>query len=319
MLIMKKEGLYLLWMIAFVFSSGCAAATSVSPTTTQNFVPPLTPYQVNTITPTIKPTATSFPTDLPLLPSPTPFKHVIQPGDTLYGIALKYNISLDKLVSANPEVDTSILTIGIEINIPFEGAEDLSVPTPTPYPIFIGDPVCQAANDGGMWCFSVIHNNQNLSLENIGVAINLYDSDNTLVQSHIAIPPLDYVFPDQKIPVSVYINQPLPEIFQATAILITSFPGERDSPLTEILNHEIQYSENQAIAQISGAIRILESTPDEGQIWVAAAAYAKGDPVGIRKWVSNQNYKPGEETLFEMILYSFGPPIDEIQLFSELH
>ena len=283
MLIMKKEGLCLLWMIAFVFSSGCSAGTSVPPISTQNIVPPLTPYQVNTITPTIKPTATSIPTDLPLLPSPTPFKHVIQPGDTLYGIALKYNISLDKLVTANPGIDTSILKIGIELNIPFEDSEDLSIPSPTPYPISIDDPVCQPANDGGMWCFSVVHNNQNLGLENISVAINIYNSGNTLVQSHIAIPPLDHVFPDQKIPVSVYINQPLPEIFQASAILITSFPSGRDSPLTEILNHEIQYNENQTIAHISGTIRILESTPedDKGTAYKLKELSLGGGPTGF--------------------------------------
>lgn len=320
MLNMKNEGRFLNWMIfALVITSGCQTTATVSTDTSQPISPPLTSFQVKTISPTVTATPITILTDEPLLPSPTPFKHVIQSGDTLYGIALKYNISLDRLVSANPGIDTRILTVGIELNIPFEGNEDLSVPTPTPYPVSVGIPTCLLTNDGGMWCFSDIHNNKGLSLENISAALNLYNDENKLLQSYIAIPPLNYLFPDQTIPVSAFIPPPLPEGFQVTAILITSLPSKKGTALTEILDPEIRYNDDKTIAEITGSVRVKEYTTDEDQVWVAAVAYSEGYPVGIRKWISARELQPGEDIIFKMNLYSLGPPIDRIQLFSELH
>ncbi len=320
MLNMKNEVKFLGWMtLALVLLSGCQASEIAPTKTAQPISPPLTPFQAKTNTPIITATPTTVPTEQPLFPSPTPFKHVIQSGDTLFGIALKYDISLDRLVSANPGMDTSILTVGDQLNIPFESDEDLSIPTPTPYPVLVNTPTCLLTNDGGMWCFSDIYNNQGLSLENISTALNLYNDENKLIQSYIAIPPLNYLFPGQTIPVSVFIPPPLPERYQVSAILITSLPSERDKALTEILDPEIHYNDDKTIAEITGSIRVKEITTADNQIWVAAVAYSDGNPVGIRKWISAGELQPGENFVFEMILYSLGPPIEKIQLFSELH
>ncbi|MGB2965666.1 MAG: LysM peptidoglycan-binding domain-containing protein [Anaerolineales bacterium] len=317
---MKKEGKFLNWMIISLLSTaGCASEISLPSPTTQQISAPQTPYQVITITPSITSTPFIIPTEQPILPSPTPFKHAIQPGDTLYGIAFKYNISLDKLVSANPGIDTSILTIGNELNIPFNGDEGLSVPTPTPYPVSIGDPTCRLTNDGGMWCFSIIHNNQNHSLENISAAINLYDGEHILVQSYVAIPPLDYLFPDQKIPAAVYISPPLPDEYQVSAVLITSLLSERESNLTKIAGPVIKYSSGKKIASITGTVNLPEALSPENKVWVAAVAYSDEEVIGIRKWVSSEELQAGGRITFDLILYSLGPPIDEVQLFSELH
>ena len=320
MLNMKNEVKFLGWMMfALVITTGCQASATAPTKTPQPISPPRTPFQVKKITPTVTATPITVPTEQPLFPSPTPFKHVIQPGDTLFGIALKYNISLDRLVSANPGIDTRILTIGIQLNIPFESDEDLSISTPTPYPVLVNTPTCLLTNDGGMWCFSDIHNNQELSLENISVALNLYNDENKLIQSYIAIPPLNYLFPDQTIPVSAFIPPPLPERYQVTAILITSLPSERNKALTEILEPEIRFNDDKTIAEIAGSVRVEEFTTDENQVWVAAVAYSDGYPVGTRKWISAGELQPGAVIVFEMNLYSLGPPIDKIQLFSELH
>jgi len=320
MLNMKNEAKFLGWMMfALVITSGCQASATVPIKTPKSISPPLTPFQVKTNTPIITATPITIPTEQPLFPSPTPFKHVIQPGDTLFWIALKYNISLDRLVSANPGIDTRILSVGTQLNIPFETDEDLSIPTPTPYPVSVNTPTCLLTNDGGMWCFSDIHNNQGLSLENISVALNLYSDENKLMQSYIAIPPLNYLFPDQTIPVATFIPPPLPEGYQVTAILITSLPSEREAALTEILDPEISYNDDKTITEITGSVRVEEFTTDENQVWVAAVAYSDGYPVGIRKWISAGELQPGEDIVFEMNLYSLGPPIDKIQLFSELH
>jgi len=320
MLNMKYAGKILgCFLIVLVIITGCKSAGPIPTSTSHPISPPLTPYQAKTNTPESTSTPITLPTDQPLLPSPTPFKHIIQSGDTLYGLALLYNITLDRLVSANPGIDTSILTVGIELNIPYEGENNLAVPTPTPHPVLVGNPSCLLTNQGGMWCFAEIKNDQGVNLENISTALNLFDGDQNLIQSFIAIPPLNYLYPDQSIPVSAYIPPPLPEDYQVTVTLLTSLPSERVNAAIELIDFEIMYKEDKTIAEIEGSVRILENPSKEEQVWIASIAYADNNPVGIRKWISNGAHESGTEIEFYINLYSLGPAIDEIKLLSELH
>jgi LysM repeat protein len=76
-------------------------------------------------TPTIPPTGTpGTPPPTPTTPPPTPGVYVVQAGDTLYGIASAYGISVDALAAANNIDVNGLLSIGQVLNIP----------TPTPPP-----------------------------------------------------------------------------------------------------------------------------------------------------------------------------------------
>ncbi len=48
--------------------------------------------------------------------------HVVLPGETLYSIAKKYNVSVDELKKANPKAASSGLSIGDEITVPSKSA-----------------------------------------------------------------------------------------------------------------------------------------------------------------------------------------------------
>lgn len=49
-------------------------------------------------------------------------QYIVQPGDTLYGIALQFGISVEALEAANPGVDAAALAVGQTLTIPgFEG------------------------------------------------------------------------------------------------------------------------------------------------------------------------------------------------------
>lgn len=61
-------------------------------------------------------------------------KHTVTKGETLYGISRKYNITVDELVKANPEVDNG-LKVGAVLNIPLVSSvinEDENTTTPEP-------------------------------------------------------------------------------------------------------------------------------------------------------------------------------------------
>ena len=320
MLHMTIKGSNLAWILGIlVILTACSPGSQNAPISTLTIAPPVNPYQAKTSTPIIPTATVSLPTDQPLIPTATPFSHTIQTGDTLYGIAIQYNISLDKLVSANPGVDTSLLSIGTKLVIPFSEEDELSVPTPTPYPVPFTEPVCYSTKDVGIWCFLLVENTQNLVLENLSASFNLYDQNQELVQSVMAIPPLNTLFPDQKIPLVAFIKPAQVDQYRVTGTLLTALPSERIEPLTAITDYSVKYSQENTVAQISGIVEVLATEVDSNEIWIAAVGFSAGKPVGIRKWASAESVDPETSYPFDIQLYSLGPRIDQVLLLSELH
>jgi LysM repeat protein len=67
------------------------------------------------------PTATSDQTAIPQAPQggeARPETYVVQPGDTLYGIAAKFKVDLQALVDANKITDPDSLQVGQVLVIP---------------------------------------------------------------------------------------------------------------------------------------------------------------------------------------------------------
>lgn len=54
----------------------------------------------------------------PPCPPPCPFTHVVQPGDTIWKLAMKYHVSVDNILAANPCIDPYNLQIGSTLVIP---------------------------------------------------------------------------------------------------------------------------------------------------------------------------------------------------------
>lgn len=75
----------------------------------------LTPYATITPTPTATPLVPPTPT-----PSPTPETdiYVVVPGDTLSGIAARYGVSTQSLMSLNGLSPSDILSVGQELRVP---------------------------------------------------------------------------------------------------------------------------------------------------------------------------------------------------------
>lgn len=93
--------------------------------TPQQFITPLTPLDpFTTATPVILQTPLATASGLV---TPTAFSdanslgtctHTVQPGDTLYRISLKYEISVEELRNANPEVSGDLIQPGQTLKIP---------------------------------------------------------------------------------------------------------------------------------------------------------------------------------------------------------
>jgi LysM repeat protein/DNA-directed RNA polymerase subunit RPC12/RpoP len=91
-------------------------------------VPSDTPTASPTPTASETPTATPSPTATPN-PTATPLIHVVLAGDTLYGIALQYDTTVEAIMAANGLKDT-FLKVGQKLIIPVATATPTATPTP---------------------------------------------------------------------------------------------------------------------------------------------------------------------------------------------
>jgi LysM repeat protein len=128
---------------------GTAACGQTSPTATPIPTPTrqLTPYWSPTPSQTLPLKSLQINTPSPP-PSPTltPITYKVVKGDTMLGIALRFGVSLEDLLAANPEVDPRFLSIDTNLIIPLKEEEILVVifswsKTPSPMPWKISRPV----------------------------------------------------------------------------------------------------------------------------------------------------------------------------------
>ena len=298
--------------------AGCNFQLEQEIFSTLTIAPPENPYQSTTRTPSPQTPTTAPPTVEPILSTPTPFIHIIQADETLYGIALQYKISLDRLVSANPGLDSRNLAVGTEVIIPL-AEEELLPPTSTPYPLLHEEPICYPSADGGLWCYALIENNQNIALENISFALNIFDADQELIKSQVAFPPLYILQPNQIIAVGALISEVQADQSFVSATLLTAYPSDQRDPSVRIADYSLEYSQDNKIAHVSGAFEILPGENTGDQVWIAGIGLSQGKPAAVRKWISGEGLEAGKLYPFEFLIYSLGPALDQLLLFGELH
>lgn len=112
---------FLLWVVLLRPRDDAASGVSTTPTPATAITPtPETPdeaFERVIATPTPEPTPTATPIPRPT-PTPTATVYVVQPGDTLSGIAARFNVTVDDLVESNRIVNADSLQVGQEITIP---------------------------------------------------------------------------------------------------------------------------------------------------------------------------------------------------------
>ncbi len=207
-------------LLVFVLTTACQAIVTPPPTATP---PPTTTPTLRTtavlspsgfLTP-IPPTATLTPT-----PSPTPVVHIVVQGDTLFGIALEYGVSMDALVQANGLDVNQYLSIGQVLVIPMateeEGGElgmvapvgHMILATPTPLPLeIVGATLYQTPVDG-VWCMGEVANTTDGPITNIQVQVTLVTADGIPLQASTALAAADYLAPGARAPFAVLFKAP---------------------------------------------------------------------------------------------------------------
>lgn len=316
---MKKK--LILGLLASLLLSACQPVSSPSISVPPTGSIALPPY--HTVTPQPKPSlsaeaATSTP--LPE-PSPTPRTHVLSNSDTLLGLAWYYGVSLDAILAANPGINPNALTVGKTIFIPAAPQSTAQAAlSPTPVPLESGELNCSSERDGGVWCFWPVSNVQAQPVENVIGQILLSDSEAKTVLSQSAFSPLNRILPGQTIALSAYFPAPVPQPFQASAILKTVLPASIDD--ARYLPVQIEAAQTiidnaYLSATVSGSVKLTGSRA-ASQVWVALIAYdSSGKVVGVRRWESNQPLAAGETLPFEAHVYSIGASIQRVAVMAE--
>jgi len=229
----------MLFILAFLLV-GCDAVLT----------PPPSPTPSPTLTPTARTAATIVPggflTPIPPTPTftptltPTPVMHIIEQGDTLFGIALEYGVTLDGLLQANGLVADQILSIGQSLVIPLGEEEDaetgmiapvgnMILPTPTPLPLDVAGVALYQTPVGGTWCLGEVVNTTDNPITNMQVQATLVAVDGTPLISAVALAAADYLAPNGHAPFAVLFEEPPAGVADAVVSIVR---GETVSAIT---------------------------------------------------------------------------------------
>ncbi len=253
---------------------------------------------------------TPVPTNTPE-PSPTPIVHIVQPGDTLLGIALQYGVTLDALQQLNGVLRPETLQIGQQIVIPrgsIVPAPDESgstgiflMPTPTAMPITVEGTARYITPVGSQWVLGEVVNPNDTALENVVVRVSLMDNQGIEIANRIIFTALETVPAQGRAPFGVLFEDPPPETAAFNVIVIRAEPS---------YNHNARYAALQIVNPQPGprgtrygltAAVSNVGTTNAGPVQVVMTIYDKEHHVtGFRQAMVADGLAPGGSVPFDL-------------------
>jgi hypothetical protein len=236
------------------------------------------------------------------------------------GIALRFNVSLDALLVANPGVDPAALPIGTVLIIPV-GDAFVGEPTPTPAVPVVRQARCWSEVTGGLWCLGLVQNGYGSTLENLSARVTLIDPSGAEVASQMVYGLLDILPAGESMPLAAHFPPPVPEgvtpRFQVLTSILLLPDDARYLPvaLQDIL---VEVDASGRTAQVSGQAMPVMLDGQVSTLWILGTAYDfAGNVVGVRRWEAAVAVAGGVAQPFEFAVYSLGPAIERVELLVE--
>jgi hypothetical protein len=254
------------------------------------------------------------------VPSPTPFVYEVEAGDTFGSIALRYGVTVDQLIAANPDVSPNSMSIGTKLMIPGLSSTP-AVSTPTPVPVPVKQIECYPTADRGMWCFVLVHNDTEHMIENLSAQVTLQDAEGRALERNTALSPLDILPAGASLPLAAYFPPVIPAGARSQVQLLSAIPLEPGDPryLSASLDNTLALIDSSGrSATVSGTVYLPEDTVPATLVWVVAVAYdPAGRVVGVRRWESDAGIVPGGSLPFSFALASVGGKIERVEFVVE--
>lgn len=325
-----KFNLQALILLAFLLAmAGCAAGgvglPTIVPLSTDTLPVALTPSATLPPTDTLAPSPTPSPT---LTPTPEPVTYTVTENDDMFGVALRYGISLDALKAANPSVIPNMMSVGTVLIIPItptpppvSGGQDSPTQTPNPLsPLKLAMvPICYQDALGGAYCFAQFENTSDSPVENPSVRFTLIGGGTLLEMDGIL--PLNVLPAQQTLPVVAYFAAPIPEGFEVRAQITDWLPVMPDDARyleAKITSEPPVIAEGANFAEVSGVVEIPQGQAD--YVWVLGVAYdLEGQVLGLRRWEAETPLSTGSSIPFTFRLYAMHGEIAELEIFVEAH
>jgi LysM repeat protein len=306
--------LVLVWLLAL---TGCDTVLTPMPTATPTPAPTYAPgMATSTVAPgsyltPIPPTPTFTPS-----PTPTPVVHTVEQGDSLFGIAIEYGVTVDGLVRANGLNAADYLRIGQTLMIPVaeEEPEDgdpvvpqgyVILPTPTPLALEVAGTSLYQTPVGGLWGMGEVLNTTDGPVTNLQVEVTLLAPDGTPLLTARTLAATDYLAPQARAPFSVLFRRPPEGVADVEVRLIR---GEAISAITAgfvpltVVGAEGSVSGPQY--RVRGTL-VNESGRNLTRVSVVATIYGvDGSVVGYRQLILPEDgwLLPGEQRSFDLLL-----------------
>ncbi len=287
----------------------------------------LTPYQTSTPSPTpagLPPVATSLPTL-----TPTPVTYTVKKDDDMFGISLRYGITLKALQTANPSVNPYWLSVGQVLVIPVTitptppDTPGLTTATPPTAGVQLGQPVCYPSADGGLWCLVNARNTGKEALETVLARIKVPGQAGGQPVEQTTSAPIDVLKPGKTFPLVAYFPAPAPKATTGEAAVVSVLPVNPANPRylsAQVTVITSPIAEDGMSARVTGNVSLQSGDSPARQVWVAVLAYGRnGQPVGVRKWEEAAGLEPGDTLSFDITVYSLGPKIDRLDILAEAH
>jgi len=248
----------------------------------------------------------------------------------MFGIALRYGISLEALKTANPNVNPYFMGVGTQLLIPITPTAIAATPTPqTPQPtaeatstaVLSLQTDCYRDAAGGVICFVLAQNLSGKPIENPTALVTLSGVSTEYSQTQTAILPLNLLPAGAALPLVTYFQAPTPEQFTATAQADFWLPvPEEDTRYLEAFLEDLQteISADGRSAKVNGQVALADTTQQASSIWLLATAFTQdGRVAGIRRWEAPQPIPASQSIPFNFTIYSMGPEIVRVEVSAE--
>ena len=227
------------------------------------------------------------------------------------GIARQYGVTVEALQEANAITDPRLLQIGQELVIPREeeGLANQPTPTPTPLPFQIANVGFYETPVGSLWCLGEVINNTGAGIEQVQVAVSLYDAEGEMVATGSTFTEFDIIPHEGKMPFALLFTEPLPGFSHHQVVALSGVTvahwGRNYMDLTIESDHGEASGER--VYVVTGQVRNTGQY-DAEQIRMVVTAYdAEGRVVGIRRGSpETQTLGVGESSPFRVSLSPLG-------------